>query len=75
MHPSTHNLNMDAPNARNQEILPRDQEQTDRLHESHLMISSIDPITGNEIEDLTGKPYIVDGDMVIYFESNETRQA
>jgi len=55
--------------------LPRDQEQSDRLHEPGLMISSIDPITGRDIGDVAAHPYIVDGNLVIYFESEETRQA
>ena len=55
--------------------LPRDQTQSRRLHEPTQMITSIDPITGCDIEDLAGKPYIVDGDIVMYFESEATRQA
>jgi len=57
------------------EPLPRDQRQSRRLHEPELMISTIDPITGRDIEDLHGRPYIVDGNLVMYFESVETRQA
>ena len=55
--------------------LPRDQTQSRRLHEPTQMITSIDPISGCDIEDLAGKPYIVDGDIVMYFESEATRQA
>lgn len=55
--------------------LPRDQTQSLRLHEPTQMLSYIDPITGREIEDLSGHPYIVDGNMTMYFESEETRQA
>lgn len=55
--------------------LPRDQTQSLRLHEPAQMLSYIDPITGREIEDLAGHPYIVDGNMTMYFESEETRQA
>ncbi len=55
--------------------LPRDQSQSLRLHEPTQMLSCIDPITGREIEDLAGHPYIVDGNMTMYFESEETRQA
>jgi hypothetical protein len=57
------------------DALPRDQEQSHRLHEPEQLISTVDPITGVEIEDLTGRPYIVDGNMVIYFESEESRKA
>lgn len=55
--------------------LPRDQTQSTRLHEPEQMLSSIDPITGRDIEDLEGHPYLVDGNVTMYFESEETRQA
>lgn len=55
--------------------LARDQSQSGRLHEPGLMISTIDPITGRDIDNLEGHPYVVDGDMVMYFETEETRQA
>lgn len=55
--------------------LNRDRSQSDRLHEPGLMISTIDPITGRDIDNLEAHPYIIDGDMVMYFESEETRQA
>jgi hypothetical protein len=68
-------LSFDAPNWQAGDCLPRDKEQSHRLHEPESMLSSIDPITGLDIEDLSGKPYIVDGNMVMYFASEETRQA
>jgi hypothetical protein len=55
--------------------LPRDQEQSRRMHQPDMMISTIDPISGRDIEDLEGCPYIVDGALVMYFESEATRQA
>lgn len=54
--------------------LPRDQTQSSRLHEPEQMLTSIDPITGRDIEDLEGHPYLVDGNVTMYFESEETRQ-
>ena len=54
--------------------LARDREQSARLHQPDMMINSIDPISGQDIEDLEGHPYIIDGNSVIYFESEETRQ-
>jgi hypothetical protein len=54
--------------------LPRDREQSRRLHQPEQMITTIDPISGRDIEDLAGRPYIVDGNMVMYFESEKTRQ-
>ena len=32
-------------------------------------------MTGRDIDDLSGHPYIVDGNMTMYFESDTTRQA
>lgn len=54
--------------------MPRDQEQSHRLHEPTNMITTIDPITGRDISDLEARPSIVDGNLVIYFESEATRQ-
>ena len=68
-------LAFDKPNWTATDALPRDKEQSHRLHEPELMISTVDPVTGMEIEDLAGCPYLVDGNMVIYFESEESRKA
>jgi hypothetical protein len=54
--------------------LPRDQTQSARLHEPTLRISTTDPISGRDIDDLAGCPYLVDGNLTIYFESEATRQ-
>ncbi|HHJ16778.1 MAG TPA: hypothetical protein ENJ80_08795, partial [Gammaproteobacteria bacterium] len=53
--------------------LPRDLEQSHRLHEPDHMISTIDPITGRDIGDLSGHPSLLDGNLTIYFESEETK--
>ena len=45
------------------------------MHEPAQMITTIDPISGRDIGDLAGKPCIVDGNMLMYFESAQTRQA
>jgi YHS domain-containing protein len=55
--------------------LPRDQEQSHRLHEPDHLIGTIDPITGHDIGDVKGHPSLIDGNLTIYFESEETRQA
>ena len=55
--------------------LPRDQTQSRRLHEPSQRISTVDPMTGREIEVPWGYPYVVDGDLTIYFESEATRKA
>jgi len=54
---------------------PRDREQSHRLHEPEWMITTIDPISGRDIQDLSGRPHIVDGNIVIYFETEKNRQA
>lgn len=53
-------------------ILDRDKTSGDRPDK---MISNIDPITGKDIPDINGRPFIVDGNMTMYFESEETKQA
>ena len=53
--------------------LPRDQEQSHRLHEPDHLIGTIDPITGRDIGDVKGHPSIVDGILTIYFESEKTK--
>ncbi len=55
------------------EPLPRDRQQSHRLHEPDHLISTIDPITGHDIEDVLSHPSLVDGNLTIYFESEETK--
>ena len=55
--------------------LPRDMTQSRRLHEPNFRISTTDPITGHDIEDVTGHPSLVDGDLTVYFDTEETRKA
>jgi hypothetical protein len=57
------------------DTLPRDREQSHRLHEPDHLINTIDPITSRDIENVAGHPSIVDGNLTIYFESEKTRQA
>lgn len=54
--------------------LARDQTQSQRLHEPAQILSSTDPISGREIEDLTGRPYLIDGNVTMYFETEATRK-
>jgi YHS domain-containing protein len=54
--------------------LPRDQQQSHRLHEPEHMISTIDPVTGHDVIGAAGHPSIVDGNLTIYFESEATRK-
>jgi hypothetical protein len=55
--------------------LPRDQTQSKRLHEPGKRVDTIDPMTGNDIKDISGHPFLVDGNLTIYFETEETRNA
>ena len=55
--------------------LQRDLTQSGRLHEPAQILSSTDPMTGVEIEDLAGHTYLVDGNVTMYFETEATRKA
>jgi len=55
--------------------LPRDAAQSHRLHEPVYRISTIDPITGEDIDDVTTHPHLTDGNLTIYFETEATRKA
>lgn len=45
--------------------LPRHQPQRSRLQEPAQMLATIDPITGDDIEDLAGRPCLVDGNGIL----------
>ena len=55
--------------------LARDRGQSHRLHQPAYLIGTIDPITGHDIDNVTEHPYIVDGNLTIYFETEESMQA
>lgn len=55
--------------------LPRDQSQSQRLHEPEHLINTIDPMTGHDIENVTSHPSLVDGNLTIYFETEATRKS
>ena len=55
--------------------LPRDQSQSNRLHEPDHLINSIDPMTGRDIGDVTNRPSLVGGNLTIYFETEASRKA
>jgi hypothetical protein len=55
--------------------LPRDQTQSQRLHEPEHLINTLDPMTGRDIEDVTNHPFLVDGNLTIYFETEASRKA
>ena len=54
--------------------LPRDQAQSHRLHEPEFRINTIDPMTGADIEDVSGHPSLVEGNLTMYFETEATRK-
>lgn len=68
----THPGNFDNLNWIAADPLPRDKEQSHRLHEPDHLINTIDPITGRDIDDVSGHPSIVDGNLTIYFESEKS---
>lgn len=57
------------------DALLRDRTQSQRLHEPEYRVDTIDPMTGNNIEDISGHPFVVDGNLTVYFESETTRKA
>ena len=67
-------INFDTLNWEGADPLPRDQEQSHRLHEPDHLVNSIDPITGRDIGNVSGHPFIVDGNLTIYFESEQSRK-
>ena len=68
-------LSFEAANRVATDCIPRDQEQSRRLHEPTYRVNSIDPITGRDIGNVAGHPHLTDGILTIYFESANTRQA
>ncbi|MGB5456262.1 MAG: hypothetical protein WBO73_10705 [Gammaproteobacteria bacterium] len=52
----------------------RDQTQSRRLHEPSSITSHTDPVTGNDVLGTEGRPFVKDGIMTVYFESEVTRQ-
>ena len=57
------------------DALPRDRAQSQRLLEPEYRIDTIDPMTGEDIQDIEGHPSVVDGNLTIYFATEATREA
>ena len=70
-HTSAHALRFEELNWVATPPLPRDREQSHLLHQPDHLIGTIDPITGHDV----GHPFIVDGKLTIYFETEDSRQA
>lgn len=58
---------------REEDVLPRDSRSRHELRGSQT-ISMIDPITCQDVGDIEGKPFLIDGGLILYFESELTRQ-
>ena len=56
------------------DVQSRDQTQSRRLHEPTSITSHTDPITGKDVLGSVGHPFVKDGIMTVYFESEVTRQ-
>jgi len=54
-------------------IMQRDKEQSHRLHEPTSIESHTDPITGNDVTYTNNHPFVIDGILTVYFESEDTR--
>ena len=39
-----------------------------------MIVQTTDPITGNDVQDLENAPYVEDGGLKIYFESDESKR-
>jgi len=55
--------------------MPRDRAQSHRIHEPEYRINTIDPMTGDDIEDVTSHPSLADGNLTVYFETEANRKA
>ena len=62
-----------VPHANN--IMERDKEQSHRLHEPTSIQSHTDPISGIDVMGTVGHPFIIDGILTAYFETEETRHS
>ena len=53
------------------EILQRDKEQSQRLHEPKFRLMTTDPISGLDVEDYPSHCSLMDGNLTIYFETED----
>lgn len=68
-------ITLNSANWQGTDALPRDRAQSRRLHEPEYRVDTIDPMTGGDIKDTTGHPCVIDGNLTIYFSSEESREA
>ncbi|WP_455219333.1 hypothetical protein [Kaarinaea lacus] len=62
-----------GPFNRTGDVQSRDQTQSRRLHEPTSITSHTDPITGRDVLGAVGQPFVKDGILTVYFESEITR--
>ena len=55
-------------------IMQRDKEQSHRLHEPTSITNHTDPITGNDVMSEKNHPFVIDGTLKVYFDSDATRR-
>ena len=72
--PTTPFFKYSGPFVNIDDIADRDKTQSRRLHEPGSISSHTDPITGNDVLGELGHPFVKDGIMTVFFESEETRQ-
>ena len=58
-----------------QDSLPRDKTQSRRLHEPTFRKSMTDPMTGDDIKAVSNQPQHIDGNLTLYFSSEENHKA
>lgn len=56
------------------EFLWHDTVQIRRLHEPVSRIGNIDPMTGDDILDFSNHPSVKDGNLTMYFQTDDTRK-
>ncbi len=69
---TTSNPNPQHFDWRAKDALQRDQEQSNLLHEPKFRIWTTDPITGNDVINYEDHCSLMDGNLCIYFESEDT---
>jgi hypothetical protein len=69
-----HVLNFAGPLQNLSEVQGRDKTQSRRLHEPTSIHSHTDPITGHDVFGDLGHPFVKDGILTVYFESEDTRR-
>lgn len=61
--------------AESQKLMSRDMTQSRRLHEPTFRKPLSDPMTGDDINNASNQPLIIDGNLTLYFTSEKTRKA